>query len=407
MVGDRTRIEWADSTWNPMTGCSEVSPGCENCYARTTAERFRGVKGHYFERGFDLQLRPEQLLLPLRWRRPRRIFVNSMSDVFHARVPDEYIARVWAVMSLAQGHEFIVLTKRHGRMRSLLSSPGFRDLLDETVDEVAGQARVAGSMSRARLEQLQRQWWRTPYPLQNVLVGVSVEDQARADLRLPALAATPAAARVVSCEPLLGPVVLCRCDGASFEVRRHPFLVADDCPLHGQARIDWLIVGGESGPAARPMHPDWLRGLRDQCTTAGVPFLFKQWGRWRHAEEFTLPPGEAVARHGSVDLYPEVSTYCVSADGVADNQRPPREGDAPMQRVGKRLAGRLLDGRKWNQFPRVGCAGEVVVDDGVGYCLSCGDRLERGQDVVRLRDGLVHADVCLADLTGVGGGHRD
>lgn len=264
-MSDRSAIEWTDATWNPVTGCTKVSPGCDHCYAETFAERWRGTSGHYFEGGFDVQLRPDKLTLPLRWRRPRRVFVNSMSDLFHKDVPDEYVAQVFAVMALAPRHTFQVLTKRHGRMRSLLNDDQFvRAVWNETIE-------LGGGIDAA-------------WPLPNVWLGVSVEDQQRADLRVPALLGTPAAVRFLSCEPLLGLVSLdlvryvdtgCRgCSGLT-SPEHEPTCGVEPGDHWG---IDWVIVGGESGLGSRPMHPDWARILRNQCTEAGVPFLFKQWG---------------------------------------------------------------------------------------------------------------------------------
>lgn len=261
-MSDNTSIEWSDATWNPATGCTKVSPGCDNCYAETFAERWRGTPGHHFENGFDLTLRPERLGQPLRWRRPRRIFVNSMSDLFHADVPDEFIAEVFAVMAAAHWHTFQILTKRHGRMRNLLTRPSFRDNL----------AHLA------------------PWPLPNVHLGVSVETQQWADIRIPALLDTPAAVRWISAEPLLGPVDLTRyvcphrwLDRRADDASRWVCTCGLDTGMDGAFPIrppalDWVIVGGESGPGARPMHPDWARGLRDQCQVAEVPFFFKQAG---------------------------------------------------------------------------------------------------------------------------------
>lgn len=245
-MSDNTGIEWTDATWNPVTGCEKVSPGCDHCYALTLAERFRGAPGHYFEHGFDVQLRPDKLDLPLRWRRPRRIFVNSMSDLFHKDIPDEYIARVFAVMAFAPQHTFQLLTKRHARMRSLLSSPGFEMLL--------WAAMVDLSAARAKPDVLCIDFEPVDWPLPNVWLGVSVENQQWADTRIPALLATPAAVRFISAEPLLGPVAF---------------------PAES---LDWVIVGGESGKGARPMHPGWARQIRYQCELVGTPFLFKQWG---------------------------------------------------------------------------------------------------------------------------------
>jgi protein gp37 len=213
-MSDHSAIEWTDATWNPVTGCVQVSPGCAHCYAKTFAERFRGVPGHPFEGGFDLELRPERLRQPLSWKRPRRIFVNSMSDLFHEDVPLDFIQQVFATMRQAEWHVFQILTKRSTR---LLELAPFLD-----------------------------------WP-ENVWMGVSVENQ-RWTSRIDDLRCVPAAVRFLSCEPLLGPL---------------------DLNLSG---IDWVIVGGESGHRARRMQVRWARDLRDQCTAADVPFFFKQWG---------------------------------------------------------------------------------------------------------------------------------
>ena len=211
----RSSIEWTTETWNPVTGCTRVSPGCDHCYAETFAERWRGVPGHPYSNGFDLQLRPERLEQPLRWRRPRTVFVNSMSDLFHADVPASFVAAVFEVMGRASWHQFQVLTKR-----------------------------------AERLERLSR---RIPIP-ENVWIGVSVETPLYYS-RISHLRRVPAPIRFLSCEPLLAPL---------------PRL-----PLDG---IDWVIVGGESGPGARPMSADWVRDIRGQCERAGVALFFKQWG---------------------------------------------------------------------------------------------------------------------------------
>lgn len=218
-MSDKSSIEWTEATWNPVTGCTKVSPGCAQCYAETFAERFRGVPGHPYERGFDLQLRPERLEQPLEWKRPRSIFVNSMSDLFHPDVPLGFIESVFDVMKLAHWHTFQVLTKRSERLA-----------------ELANQLR---------------------WP-ENVWMGVSVENQ-RWTKRIDDLRQAPAAVRFLSCEPLLGPL---------------------DLDLRG---IHWVIVGGESGHRARPMRADWARSIRDQCQAAGVPFFFKQWGAHNEA----------------------------------------------------------------------------------------------------------------------------
>ena len=218
-MADGSAIEWTDATWNPVTGCTKISAGCDNCYAARFSERFRGVKGHPFENGFDLTLKPGRLEQPLRWRRPRMIFVNSMSDLFHKDVPKEFIGRVFDTMEAAHWHIFQVLTKRSSLMRDFLKK------------------RYGPSHSPAHI-------W----------CGVSVEDGTQLS-RLRHLQQSPAGVRFLSIEPLLGDV--------------------GTLPLAG---IDWVIVGGESGPRARPMDKAWVRSVRDQCKAAGVAFFFKQWG---------------------------------------------------------------------------------------------------------------------------------
>jgi protein gp37 len=309
-MGDGSAIEWTDATWNPVTGCTKVSPGCDHCYAETIAGRFAGTKA--YPAGFDVTLRPDRLEQPLRWRRPRRIFVNSMSDLFHSHVSADYIAQVFAVMAMTQRHTFQVLIKRPGRMCSLLGSWDFRIMVYDHI------VAIAGGVEHDEV-----------WPLPNVWLGTSVESQKWADVRIPLLLDTPAAVRFLSCEPLLGKVLLCRCDGAQYEVSRHPFLISPECPLHGTTRLDWVIVGGESGPHARPMHPAWARGLRDQCTVTTIPYFFKQWGEWASCDVETQTAGRALVQ---LDGHP----------------------DAWMVRVGKGAAGRELDGCSWDQFPKVG-----------------------------------------------------
>jgi len=219
-------IEWTDSTWNPIRGCTKISPGCKHCYAETFAERFRGVPGHPYEQGFDLRLVPEKLAEPLKWKTKRAIFVNSMSDLFHEEVPDDYIEQVARVMTSASWHTYQVLTKRADRLRDLLSG------------------RLAFAAPQRHI------WW-----------GVSVENRKDGLPRIDRLREAPAAVRFLSIEPLLedlGPVNL--------------------------TGIDWAIVGGESGPGARPIAKEWVEDIRTQCEAAGVPFFFKQWGGVRKSK---------------------------------------------------------------------------------------------------------------------------
>ena len=270
-----TGIEWTDETWNPTTGCTKVSAGCKNCYAERVFRRW------YKDRKFgDVQLHPDRLDYPLRWRKPRMVFVDSMSDLFHEAVPDEFIYRTFAAMALAPGHAFQVLTKRPERMEALLSH---RYLPGAMWDAYI----LAGGLGPIDV----------PWPLPNVWLGVSVEDQESANVRVPTLIRVPAALRFVSCEPLLGPVGIEQWAGS------------EPVPW---SLLDWVICGGESGPKARPMHPDWARELRDDCIAAGVPYFFKQWGEWA-----------------------------------------PSRAAGGMFRFGKKRAGRKLDGREWNEMPEV------------------------------------------------------
>lgn len=329
-----SHIEWTDATWNPLVGCTKVSAGCDHCYAETLVNRFAGHNKGFPNRFDVVTLRDDKMMTqPLRWRAPKRIFVNSLSDLFHADVPDEFIAKVFAVMALAKQHTFQLLTKRPARMRALLSSDGFWALVSEREQNFTY---ASGS-----------EWFWDGQPLPNVWLGVSVENQQWADIRIPALLDTPAAVRWLSCEPLLGPVNLeaisngLRMDGGP---RRDSVLVepcsmcsgwgGQECPSgpHFVKRndgVDWVVAGGESGPGARPMHPDWARSLRDQCVAAGVPFLFKQWGESR-----PLQAG---------DRFPDPRVHSVRRD---------ESGFPSFQvRVGKKAAGRELDGRTWDEYP--------------------------------------------------------
>jgi protein gp37 len=255
-------IEWTEVTWNPVTGCDRVSPGCDHCYAATLAKRLKAMGNLRYQNdgsrktsgpGFGVTLHPDKLDEPLKWRRSRTVFVNSMSDLFHADVPDDFIADVFAVMALAPQHTFQVLTKRPRRMQHLLSSPWWHEFIqDRAVDATANDREP-----EPRLPNL---------PLPNVWLGVSVENQEWANKRIPLLISTPAHVRFLSCEPLIEPVDL------------GPFMNDDFMGGDLEDFIQWVIVGGESGPGARPMNPDWAHLLRDQCVANGIAFFFKQWG---------------------------------------------------------------------------------------------------------------------------------
>lgn len=296
-MADRSRIEWTEATWNPVTGCDRISPGCDHCYALTLAARLKAMGQAKYQAdghpatsgpGFAVTVHPAAVTLPLRWRSPRMVFVTSMGDLFHDAVPDGFVAAVFAVMALARRHTFQLLTKRHARLQALLTRPAFATAVAEYATGLIGSRpwrrwqldladRTATPPPRGTM------LGTPPWPLPNVHIGVSVETQRWADIRIPALLQTPAALRWVSAEPLLGPIDLdpflrpdCLCPDANLET--HYYI--DHCPSHGADRrvLDWVVVGGESGPAARPCHPQWVRDLRDQCAAAQVAFFFKQWG---------------------------------------------------------------------------------------------------------------------------------
>jgi protein gp37 len=318
-VADGSHIEWTEATWNPLVGCTKVSAGCDNCYAETLVNRFAGHNSAFPNRFDIVTMRGEKMLTqPLRWRRPRRIFVNSLSDLFHKDVPDEFIGEVFAVMALAPQHTFQLLTKRHARMRALLSDRGW---VQDYVASAVTQRVVKQGLDDYHLAESWPDWW----PLSNVWLGVSVEDQHWADIRIPALLDTPAAVRWVSAEPLLGPV----CLDAFHSADGHGRSANLPCEVWPQG-IDWIVVGGESGPGARPMHPQWARDLRDQCAAAEVPFLFKQWGQWVTEDQ---SPQDIVL--------PSTSYRMLGDDGPA------------FWRVGKNAAGRELDARLHDGYPPV------------------------------------------------------
>jgi len=243
----KTKIEWTDRTWNPVRGCTKISPGCKHCYAEAFAERFRGVKGHPYEQGFDVRLVPEKLLEPFSWSTPSMVFVNSMSDLFHPDVPDHYIVSVTAVMTRANWHTYQVLTKRSDRIQRMLN----------------GQLAFAAKDSHI--------WW-----------GVSVEDRQFGVPRIEQLRRSGAKVKFLSIEPLL-----------------------EDVGTLDLTEINWAIVGGESGPGARPLKVEWVQSLLDQCFAAGIPFFFKQWGgvrkrttgrelNGRTYDEFPKIPGNSI-----------------------------------------------------------------------------------------------------------------
>lgn len=359
-MSNHTKIEWTDATWNPLRGCSRVSEGCRNCYAERVAARFSGPDQAY--EGLaemtphgprwtgKVRLIEDALYQPLRWKRPRKVFVNSMSDLFHPRSFEHWIDRIFAVMYECQWHTFQVLTKRPERMKKYLNDPLVRERIARAALKRWRSAHVAKADYLCLpdvVADVNALW-----PLKNVWLGVSVEDHQSADARIPELLATPAAVRFLSCEPLLGPLNVrpylmaghdpakCRTCGG-----RHGFM---RCPNYGgisrtgehqgaictdfareNFAIHWVIAGGESGPKARPMRSAWVESLRDQCVATAVPFFFKQWGEF-------LPLDECG--NAGVKL-PVIDAMNHAASG------------APV-RCGKKRAGRLLAGRTWDEFPQ-------------------------------------------------------
>jgi protein gp37 len=358
-MGD-TSIEWTDKTWNPIRGCSRVSEGCRNCYAEKVAYRFSGERldgrpapyEGLMQRAPDgmripkwngqIKFVEEHLIDPLKWKEPKRIFVNSMSDLFHENVTDEMQDRIFAVMALCPQHTFQILTKRPERMAAYVdgrSEPGCDGLRGALVE---GMTQKLYSELHPEDKSEIAMWLAVKWPPPNVHLGVSCENQATADERIPLLLDTPAAVRFISAEPLLGPLDLSRwmwpmcwhwdskyrtpeaaIAAGAFAERRPQALVS----AHARF-INWTIVGGESGAGARPMHPDWARSLRDQCQAAGVPYFFKQWGEF--APFGTLPSDSRLKGHTWDDGFKWTS----------------------VAKVGKKAAGATPDGREWREFPK-------------------------------------------------------
>lgn len=358
-MADGTKIEWTDATWNPITGCSVVSPGCTNCYAMKLAGT--RLKNHQTREGLttvskagpvwngQVRFNKGMLLDPLRWKRPRMIFVCAHGDLFAENVPDEWIDQVFAVMALAPHHTFQVLTKRPERMRAYLTraaGDGCQDVRNHLAWDVTAKVmnfwypawKSEGIDGPHRSRGIGAF---TVWPLPNVWLGVSVEDQKRADDRIPVLLETPAAIRWISAEPLLG----------MLDIRRHIEMAHLDSELGlSNPGIDWVVAGGESGPGARPMHPDWARSLRDQCAAVDVAFLFKQWGEYLPAidRDREDPDWRRDYSHTYADDQPDMAWLNIDGGCGFHGAR-----FHVMQRVGKRVAGRLLDGVEHNDFPEV------------------------------------------------------
>lgn len=313
-MADNSKIEWTDATWNVITGCSVISPGCTNCYAMKLAGT--RLATHPSRAGLtmpgksgpvwtgEVRFNGEWLTQPLEWTKPRMIFVCAHGDLFHESVPDAWLDMVFSVMALAPQHVFQVLTKRSRRLRAYLNHP---DTPRRVLAVATAGDRKDSPKSMAVAAYI------SAWPLKNVWVGVSAEDQTRADERIPDLMETMAAVRWVSAEPLLSDIVL-----------SGKWLGLGDNGGYGHGRLDWVVAGGESQHGSRPSHPNWFRGLRDQCVAAEVPFLFKQWGDWVSVSEVGGP--------GKHHQFPDYAT---------------------VRRVGKKAAGRTLDGRTWDEMPKV------------------------------------------------------
>lgn len=373
-MADGTKIEWTEATWNPITGCSLASPGCTNCYAMKLAGT--RMKNHESRKNLtidakggpvwngEVRLNEQWLDQPLRWNRSRMIFVCAHGDLFHESVPEEWIDRVFAVMALATQHTFQILTKRADRMQAYINKRAGGYVL-----ELSRGIKAVGKRAIERADSPDRE--RPCWPLRNVWLGVSVEDQVRADERIPLLLDTPAAVRWISAEPLLGPLKIRhylmqgKHPGACGNCGKgHGFV---RCPNYGgisktrspyegapptctdfrrtDFAISWVVVGGESGPGARPMHPDWARSLRDQCAAAAVPFLFKQWGEY-------VPAGDHLEEDTPANLRLRSGDRC---HVFPDHQL--------MACVGKKAAGRLLDGVQHDGYPEEAPTPETRVEE--------------------------------------------
>lgn len=380
-----TKIEWTEEVWNPTIGCTRVSAGCDNCYAIMTARIRSGHPNpkisvpfagtvHRNESGRldwtgQVNLLPDRLGLPFKWRSPKRIFVNSQSDLFHKSVPDGFIAQVWNVMAQNPHHTFQILTKNPARMRSWVTRWADRTG-DGDVDGgvlppmprgpeavratyTSGRARLFADMLDSMGEPPEgaayplydwmdgQRFW--PAVLPNVWLGVSVEDQHWADVRIPALLDTPAAVRWLSCEPLLGPVDLRPWLWEGHTIRTD-YGTGVEYDEHLRDELDWVVVGGESGAGARPMHPAWALSLRDQCAAAQIPFLFKQWGNW-------APIGPDQAAPKDVVLHRDGKYFPLTASLFTGIEVERRREMYVLRNVGKKRAGRELDGRVWDEYP--------------------------------------------------------
>ena len=350
-MADKTKIEWTDATWNPITGCEIVSAGCTNCYAMKLAGT--RLKDHPSRAGLtkpskagpvwngEVRFNEQWLDQPLRWQKPMMIFVCAHGDLFYEAVPTEWIDRVFGIMALATDHTFQVLTKRPERMRAYLADPLAQGRIAKAAMDAAPVGRNIGDAALMVVPTSEHpyQFGEDRWPLPNVWLGVSTEDQKAANKRIPPLLLTPAAIHFASYEPAIGAVDYTRIcvavehgRGRYFDALDHDEADEYEGPPENYAALNWVIAGGESQPGSRPADPEWFRQVRRACNEAGVSFLFKQWGDW-------LPLGEA--------------TSLLNPEGRPGLQWDIQHvgGYLPMARVGKKAAGRLLDGRTHDEFP--------------------------------------------------------
>lgn len=315
-----TKIEWASHVWNPVTGCTQISEGCQNCYAERMAYRLKGRCGYPKDEPFRVTLHPDRLEQPLKWRKPRKVFVCSMGDLFHEDVPSDFTEVMFGIMSLCPQHTFIVLTKRAQQMEAFFRNRTLaecRQQINWYFDDEIGP-------TEEEINSLCGNW-----PLPNVIGMVTAENQKMADIRIPYLLNTPFVTRGVSVEPMLGPVNL-----SHYLVPKNIRKEREDGSISLKLRpsIKWVIAGGESGPGARPIHPDWVRDLRRQCQNTCTAFFFKSWG------EYCYPD------HMPEDTYRKM----FAVHNLAGNSNHNR-----LWKVGKKAAGRYLDSRTWDEYPKL------------------------------------------------------
>ena len=340
-MGNKSKIEWTDSVLNVVTGCGWKSTGCDNCYAKTMANRLKGMGQERYKNGFDVTLHPDVLMKPFNWKRQRKIFVCSMSDLFHERVPFSFISAVFGVAAMNPQHTFQMLTKRPERMLDFFVFHRFEEKEDPIRECIQKLSEYTGVVF---------DYGDIDWPLKNVWLGVTAENQACADERVPLLLKCPAEKRFVSCEPLIGRLniekwlkrgSICGCKEESCkEEKCNETMIRCN---YGTRKIDWVIAGGESGRNARPMHPDWARSLRDQCIETNTRFFFKQFGEWIcvYDRDIDDPDWRNVPKEDKNKRY-------LNIDGGSGFH-----GDrlCLMEKVGKGKAGKTLDGEVWSQFP--------------------------------------------------------